>query len=157
MKWVFKRFEELTLDELYKAIKLREEVFVVEQKTFYLDCDGKDFNGWHIFGWDESDSRTSPELACYMRILPPGARFEEMCLSRVVVSPNHRRTGLGRELMDRGLKFVRDNFGNAPLRISAQRYLEKFYSGFGFVTVSEPYLEDAIEHVEMFLQNKSSL
>ncbi len=130
---------DLSTAELYAIMHLRQLVFVIEQKCLYQDLDGLDSLARHI--WAEMPSG----IAAYLRILPAGVKYREVAIGRVVVHPNRRGTGLGRELMRRGLAAV----GNVPVRISAQAHLERFYSELGFQRASEPYDEDGIPHVEM--------
>lgn len=148
LHWKWKPFKELSLEELYVVLALRQEVFAVEQNCVYQDVDGMDQLGWHLMGWQEND------LLAYLRVLPPNSRFAEFCIGRVVVSPKGRRQGYGKELSKEGLKCIEKEFGEVPIRISAQAYLEKFYQDLGFVTDSEEYLEDGIPHVEMMRLNK---
>lgn len=138
LRWYERPFEELSTRELYAILALRSEVFVVEQACVYLDLDGHDPGARHL--WAEADR----VVAC-LRILPPGAKFAEASIGRVVTAPAVRGAGLGRELMRRGLAAV----GPVPVRIAAQLYLERFYRDLGFARVGEPYTEDGIPHVEM--------
>ena len=143
--WKIKAFNELSIHELYEIFRLRLEVFCVEQNAAYQDADGKDLTAYHICGYNEQK-----ELIAYARILPPGVAFNEVSIGRVVSSPKARGTGAGRALFTNALQFAIQKFGNVPVRISAQSYLIKFYSGFGFKTVGEEYLEDSLPHTEMF-------
>ena len=141
--WHLKSFDELTTAELYAILQLRAEVFVVEQECPYLDMDGKDQSSMHLMGWTESF------LGAYTRILPAGLAFDEASIGRVVTSPKLRRTGIGKILMEETLRQLYMLYGQVPVRIGAQRYLEKFYESLGFVKEGEMYLEDNIEHIEM--------
>jgi len=144
MNWIWKKFDDLTLQELYDIMAARQEVFVVGQKCAYLDADGIDAGSWHLLGYRGKD------LVAYLRVVAPGLKYPEMSLGRVLTVPKVRGEGVGRELTAESLKRIESTFGHKPLRISAQAYLEKFYSDFGFKTVSAPYQEDDIPHVEMF-------
>jgi ElaA protein len=137
--WHVRAFAALSAAELYAIVQLRERVFVVEQKCTYLDADGLDQVATHV--WAERDG----ELVAYLRIVPAGAKFAELSIGRVVTAPSVRGTGLGRELMRRGIAEA----GAVPIRIGAQAHLEAFYNELGFVRASEPYDEDGIPHVEM--------
>lgn len=139
MQWTWRTFDELTKAELYAVMRLRQEVFVVEQDCPYLDADGLDQGAMHLLGMDADG------LAAYARVLPPGARYDECCISRVVTAQRTRRTGLGRTLMAECLAHC----GSAPIRISAQAYLQKFYEEMGFRCTRKEYLEDGIPHKEM--------
>lgn len=146
MNWILKKFEALTADELYAILRLRNEVFVVEQDCVYQDADDKDQSSLHLSGWKEN------ELAAYCRIIPPGIAYEECSIGRVVSSPRHRNTGVGRELMNQAIAMALDLFPECPIRIGAQSYLEKFYTTLGFRRCSDEYLEDGIPHIQMLLE-----
>ena len=143
MRWHWKKFENLSATELYEIIHLREQVFVVEQNCAYLDCDGHDTQAWHLSGYIGS------ELAAYLRVLPPGIKYDELSLGRVVTAPETRNCGHGKSLMSEALTNISSTFGPAPIRISAQAHLEKFYRDFGFFAQGAGYLEDGIAHIEM--------
>ncbi len=143
MIWTTKKFTDLSLDELYAILQLRNEVFAIEQNCVYPDMDDKDQPSYHLSGWDHE------KLLAYTRIIPPGIVYDEPSIGRVVTAPCARRAGTGKELMQRSIAEVERLFGKVPIRIGAQVYLRKFYSSFGFTTTSEIYLEDGIEHVEM--------
>jgi ElaA protein len=144
LTWTRTPWADLTRDDLYDALTLRQLVFSVEQECAYLDCDGVDRMCIHIFG-REPDGR----LVAYARVMGPGVQFAEAAIGRVVTHPDVRRTGAGRALMRESIACVTDAYGTGPIRIGAQRYLERFYGSFGFVVASDPYLEDGIPHVEM--------
>ena len=141
--WKLKKFEELSSIELYKIMQLRNEVFVVEQNCVYQDADNKDVSSLHFMGWDNE------KLLAYTRILPPGLSYHQVSIGRVVSSPSARGTGIGRELMLKTIEQVRNIFGEVPIKIGAQLYLQKFYTSLGFQQTSDLYLEDYIEHIEM--------
>lgn len=147
LHWQWKPFQELTLDALYSALALRSEVFVVEQKSLYLDADGHDEAADHLLGWRDDEGRTF--LGAYLRVLPPGEKFDEPSIGRVVTSPRVRGRGVGRELVRRGLEHLDARFPGRGCRISAQLYLQAFYEGFGFKVVTDVYDEDGIPHVQM--------
>lgn len=159
MKWVLKKFDELTVHELYAVLQLRNEVFAVEQNCVYPDMDNKDQLSFHLMGWsgelpDEIHrgiSEQDNKLCAYTRLLPPGLAYAEPSVGRVVTSPSVRGSGAGRELMKRSIESVYDLFGRQPIKIGAQLYLLKFYSSLGFIRTSDIYLEDGIEHIEMVL------
>lgn len=142
--WKIKAFDELNVHELYKIFQLRLEVFAVEQNAPYQDADGKDLKSYHITGYNEN-----AELIAYARIIPAGIAYQEASIGRVVTSPKARGTGAGRELFKNALQFTLQTFGNVPIRISAQSYLIKFYSDFGFKAYGEEYLEDSLPHTGM--------
>jgi ElaA protein len=141
--WSCKSFKDLTNEELYGIFSLRQEVFVVEQNCPYQDADGKDLKSLHVQGLQNG------KLIAYARIVLPGISYKEISIGRVVTSPQARRTGAGRELMHKTMEYIRKDFGNVPIRIGAQMYLQKFYEGFGFVREGDQYLEDGIPHIIM--------
>jgi ElaA protein len=145
--WELKSFGQLGNLELYEMLALRERVFIVEQKCPYPDCDGKDLDALHLLG--RLADPGSSKIVAYLRILKPGVRYAEASIGRVVVAPEFRRMNLGRALTTQGLGAIRNHLGPIAVRISAQAYLEKFYSEFGFVRVGGQYMEDWIPHVEM--------
>ena len=144
MSWELKRFDDLTNKELYDVLRLRVDVFVVEQNCPYPEIDGKDPQSLHLMYWENGD------LVAYARILPPGLSYDEASIGRVIVAESHRGTGLGYELLDRSIKASLAEY-NQPIKIGAQAYLEKYYGAAGFVTVSDVYLEDDIPHIDMLL------
>lgn len=148
IKWQIKKFNELTITELYQILQARVEVFVLEQNCAYQDIDGKDENSFHLFGIDTEIKNGNPIVA-YLRILPPGISYKEPSLGRVITVKSVRKQGLGIELMKRAIEFTENKYQGQGIRISGQLYLEKFYNNLGFETVSDVYLEDDIEHVEM--------
>jgi ElaA protein len=145
--WQWSRFSELTPHDLYAIVRLREAVFIVEQNCPYPDADGRDPGAWHLLGWREG----SPErtLVAYTRVFEPGVRYREGSLGRVVTAPNARGEGIGKALMAEALRRIESLAPGQPIKIAAQRRLEDFYLGFGFRTISAPYEEDGIIHVDM--------
>lgn len=144
--WTCKKFDELSAAELYTILKLRSEVFVVEQNCVYPDIDGKDMQSYHVCGWLNGEL-----LVAYARLLPPGLAFEEASIGRVVSSPAHRKDGYGRTLMQKAIENTQSLFNTSAIRIGAQQYLLEFYKSLGFMASGDPYLEDGIPHVEMVL------
>lgn len=144
--WQSKHFNKLSSEELYQILNLRLAVFVVEQNCPYQDLDGRDSKSFHLTGLDEN-----LDVVAYARILPAGTAFNEVSIGRVCTSKNARGTGAGLALMKNALQLITEQYGKTPVRIGAQRYLTKFYSGFGFEIASEEYLEDNILHIEMLL------
>jgi ElaA protein len=143
MNWTIKKFDELSLDELYNILQLRTEVFIVEQNCVYNDPDGKDQSAWHLMAKEEG------KLVAYTRILPPGVSYNDPAIGRVVTSSSKRRSGLGRELMRRSIEACEKLFGKTSITLSAQVYLQSFYESLGFIVVGEEYLEDGILHIKM--------
>lgn len=145
VRWIHKKFDELTLHELYDILQLRSEVFVVEQQCAFLDADNKDKDSYHVMGWKDH------MLAAYTRLLPPKIVYEEASIGRVVTSPNARNKGIGKELMQYSISVCYSVFGKIPIKIGAQLYLKNFYESFGFRQDSAIYVEDGIDHIEMIL------
>ena len=138
-----KPFHELTVGELYGLLKLRSEVFVVEQQSIYHDLDGCDQNALHLLAQDEQG------LAGYVRILPAGLKYDEPAFGRLVVAPHARKTGLGSTLIHEALSFIQSRWPNYPTRIEAQAYLKDYYTRFGFAPEGEVYSLDGIDHIQM--------
>ena len=145
--WSLKPFNKLTINELYKILQLRSEVFVVEQTCVYQDIDGYDDQCFHLLGFAEIDGET--EIVAYLRIVPPGIKYTEASLGRVVVKASCRKFGYGKKLIAQSLKECKTALNYGDVRISAQKYLERFYTSFGFSSVGDIYDEDGIPHIEM--------
>ncbi len=151
--WRLLPFAALTAHELYDVLTLRQRVFVVEQSCIYLDCDGADAEALHLLGMaadPEDPSRLA--LLAYARLFPPGVKYAEASIGRVTSDPRVRRTGAGRALMREAIAQARASYGNVPIRIGAQRYVERFYASLGFEVSGDPYIEDGIPHIEMLLR-----
>ena len=146
INWQCAAFSALSGKQIYAILKARCEVFVVEQNCIFLDIDGRDETALHLMAWTESDG-----LAAYLRIHGPKTSFKEASLGRVLTTKIFRGTGIGRQLLEQGLKHLAAHYPNQPVRIGAQSYLTDFYGSFGFVADSEEYIEDGIAHVEMLL------
>lgn len=150
MDWEIKKFAELTTDELYEILKIRTEVFIVEQHCAYQDIDSKDKESYHLF------LKEQESITAYMRILPRGISYKELSFGRVLVKENHRKKGLAKEMVQKAITFITEHLNEKEIRISAQSYLQKFYETFGFRQVSDIYLEDGIKHMEMFYQKNTT-
>ncbi len=146
-EWQWSTFAGLSAFDLYQVLQKRQDVFILEQTCLYPDMDGLDLGAHHLLGWRLIDGKR--ELAAYMRVLAPGAKYDEMSLGRVLTAPLARGSGIGRELLAQGIAHAERQHPGYRIRIGAQRHLEKFYGEFGFVTFSEPYDEDGIIHVDM--------
>lgn len=140
-----KTFQELTLSELYNILKLRSEVFVVEQDCVYLDVDGKDEKALHIIGYSDG------ELAAYTRCFKPDDYFKEASIGRVVVNKSHRNKGLAHLIMEESIEAIINRYQSNQIKVSAQTYLKNFYEAHGFKKKGEEYLEDGIPHISMIL------
>ena len=146
LTWICKPFNELTPQELYAVLRLRSEVFVVEQNCVFLDIDNKDQIAYHLLGYKDDG------LVAYTRLLDKNTAYKLMSIGRVVTSPKYRGTGAGKALMEESIKRCYELFGKDEIKIGAQLYLRKFYESLGFKQSSEMYLEDDIEHIEMIKQ-----
>ncbi|MFE3869376.1 GNAT family N-acetyltransferase [Flavobacterium sp. LS2P90] len=143
LKWSIKPFEELSVHELYDLLRLRSEIFVVEQNCVYLDLDGKDKVALHLFGEYEG------KIVAHARLFKAGISFDNASIGRVTVDANYRDRKWGHDLMREAIAGVLLHFGESQIKIGAQLYLKKFYESHGFVQTSEMYLEDDIPHIEM--------
>lgn len=142
--WKCQLFSELTTEELYKILQLRNEVFVVEQNCAYQDCDGKDVYAHHLTAWKDGD------LVAYTRLLPVGISYPNAAsIGRVITSLLIRRQNIGRQLITNSIDKIYQLFGNVSILIGAQLYLKTFYESFSFVQKGGVYLEDGIEHITM--------
>ena len=144
INWDFKPFSKLSTDELYSMMVLRQKVFIVEQDCPYMDADGKDLKSHHLLGYD-----VDGDLVAHLRLVAPGVSYKEMSFGRIVTSDKVRGKGVGKLLMEEGIRQSELLYGKVANRISAQSYLISFYKYFGFKTVGEEYLEDDIPHTEM--------
>ena len=143
MELVIKHFSELTTEELYEILKIRIDVFVVEQNSPYRDIDDKDKDAYHLYLKDEDG------IAAYLRALAAGISFEEPSLGRIVAT--RRGKGYGKEIVCAGIKFVRQKFSADKIKIEAQTYAKGFYEKLGFRQCSEEFVEDGIPHILMVL------
>ncbi len=138
-----KPFEELSLEELYELLRLRSEVFVVEQNCIYQDIDGKDKKAYHALGIYRD------ELVAYARVFSGGDYFENAAIGRVVVRNGFRKSGFGKVIVEHCIKYA-DEVLKAPiLELAAQTYLKRFYKDLGFKAVGGEYMEDGIPHIKM--------
>jgi ElaA protein len=144
IQWQWRSYAELSSLEIHEIFALRQAVFVIEQASLYLDIDGKDLQALHLAAW------SGDKLAAYLRLLAPGVSYpDEPSLGRIVTAKFARGSGIGRELVARGLEKIHELYPTHQIRIGAQAHLHKFYGSFGFVQSSEPYDEDGIMHIEM--------
>ncbi len=138
-----KPFEALSLAELYNVLRLRAEVFIVEQNCVYQDIDNKDQKALHLIGECEG------EIVAYSRLFKAGDYFENASIGRVVIAEKHRDKKWGHQLVQAAIDAIENHFRTTKVTISAQLYLKKFYEDNGFVAIGESYLEDDIPHIEM--------
>lgn len=143
MKFEFKHFNKLALNELYDILKLRAEIFVVEQNCVYNDLDDLDKEAVHMF------YKKGNEIIAYSRLLKPGTRFSEYSIGRVVVKQEERGKELGIKMMEEAKQFIFNEWNAQKIKVSAQKYLQKFYENLGFKIVTNEYMEDGIPHIGM--------
>lgn len=147
LNYICKPFGQLNIYELYQIMKLRQEVFIVEQNCPYLDADGKDLLGHHLLGFDDQN-----ELHCYTRLLPEGVSYTGFSsIGRVINSEKARGKGFGKQLMQLSIQKIKELYPGIPIKIGAQAYLKGFYESLGFVDLGIPYMEDGIPHLIMVL------
>lgn len=143
MDFYVKSFEEVTNIEMYDFLRLRSNIFVVEQECVFLDLDDKDKEAIHVF------IKKNNEVIAYSRLFKPGAYYKEASIGRVVVKKEERKFGFGNELMKLSIQTIKRKFNTNSIKIGAQKYLKKFYQSHGFNQVGEEYLEDGIIHIHM--------
>jgi ElaA protein len=144
IKWECKYFPELSSEEMYRILQLRNEVFIVEQNCCYQDLDNKDLKAYHFCGWKDE------KLVAYTRLLDKGISYPDApSIGRVVTSPSARGQNFGRELMQKSIEEIYRLFGKTTIKISAQVYLKNFYESFSFFQNGDSYIEDFIEHILM--------
>lgn len=145
IEWVCKHHSDLGLEQLYAILKLRSEVFVVEQRCAYLDPDGQDLDGdtCHLMGWE------GDQLVAYLRLLDPESQGGDVVIGRVLTAPAGRGKGLGHQMMEQALKQAEKRWPEVPIYLSAQAHLQGYYGRYGFVVAGEEYLEDDIPHIGM--------
>ncbi len=150
LSWQFKYFTELTTVEFHDLIALRLNAFVMEQNAKYVDLDGKDKKCYHMICRDGFGN-----IVATARIIPAGISYHEVSIGRAVVASEIRGNQFGVELLNRCMIFIKEEFGDVPVRISAQKHLEKFYTRFGFESTTNEYEEAGIHHVEMLYTPKN--
>ena len=143
LKTTIKSFNKLTTNELYAILRLRSEVFVVEQDCVYQDLDDKDIKALHVIGWFNNT------IVAYTRIFNVKLYFDEASIGRVVVDKKYRSKGFGKDIMNASIDAIKKHYNQTQIKISAQTYLLKFYNDLGFKKQGNPYLEDGIPHTAM--------
>ena len=146
IKYSWKTFKELSIDDLYAILHLRQKVFVMEQDCPYIDADFSDQDAFHLVGYDEKNT-----LIAYLRAFPPNIKYEGASMGRIVVEEGMRNKSIGKEITNIGVSFLRENYPDHEIIISAQHRLQKFYEKLGFNARGEVYLEDDIDHIQMFI------
>lgn len=144
LNFIVKNFNDLSPSELYQILKLRFDIFVVEQNCIYNEYDNYDQNAIHIQLFDEKNNL----IAC-SRIIAPNVKYKEATFGRFVLNKNERGKGIADKLADETIIQLYKAFGKIPIKIEAQAYLENFYEKFGFKAISEPYDWDGIMHIDM--------
>ena len=148
LRWRCLPFDALDVHTLYRLLRLRSEVFVVEQNCVFQDMDNADAACHHLLG-EQTGGQGESRLLAYARLVPAGLKFPEASIGRVVTDPAGRAAGLGHALMQSALRELQALWGPQPIRIGAQAHLEAFYNRHGFVSDDKPYVEDGIPHLEM--------
>lgn len=147
MQWHVKRFDELSLTELYQILKVRVDVFVVEQECPYPEIDGIDPNCVHLFLKDQN------EIVTYARLVPKGILEPYPMIGRIIVNQKYRKSGYGRALLNQAISIITTEWKEDAIKLQGQTYLQAFYQSLGFEAVSDPYLEDGIPHIDMIRKN----
>ena len=145
LTWHIKSFKELSQEELYEALKIRAEIFVVEQNCPYNDLDNKDHIAKHVLG------KEGEKIVAYSRIFKEGDFYKgHASIGRILISGEKRKKKIGNELVEKSINYCKENFPGAEIKISAQFHLKSFYQKAGFVYKGETYLEDGIPHCSMY-------
>ncbi|MBH68936.1 MAG: GNAT family N-acetyltransferase [Rhodospirillaceae bacterium] len=143
-EWTCAELKRISVTRLHEILKIRQQVFIIEQTCIYSDIDDYDILSSHLLGINKQD-----ELIAYCRIIPPGTIYEEAAIGRVLVEKKYRGMGLGRELMLEAHKHCRTLYGTRVVRLNAQEYLKKFYESLGYRFIAGPHDEDGVLHIEM--------
>ena len=144
LEWSCSSFCELNNNQLHQIVRMRQQIFIIEQKCIYEDIDEFDMISSHI------QARKNDELAAYCRVLPAGSQYEEVSIGRVMVSKKFRNHGLGRRLMEEAHDWCESNFKSSRIRLNAQYYLESFYHSLQYISISPPYDDEGVLHIEMY-------
>ena len=144
LRWDFLAFDRIDTATLYELLRLRSEVFVVEQQCVFQDMDNTDQQAMHLLGRDGQG-----RLAAYARCFGPGVKYAEASIGRVITADHARGSGAGHVLMREAVARVSAHWGAPAIRIGAQARLQAFYEQHGFQVASDPYIEDGIPHIEM--------
>ena len=144
IKLIWKEYKDLSSDELYAILHLRQKVFVLEQNCPYIDADYSDQDAFHLLAYKDND------LIGYLRAFKPGIKYEGSSLGRIVTEINSRGLGVGKMITIEGVNFLRKEYSNYEIVISAQHRLQHFYIDLGFTPRGEVYLEDNIDHIQMY-------
>ena len=143
--FAWKKFNELSIDDLYAILNLRQQVFVLEQNCPYIDADYSDQDAFHLLGLLDN------KLVAYLRAFPPNIKYAGSSMGRIVVQESQRKQDIGKDITKIGINFLKERYPDSEIVISAQHRLEQFYCDLGFASRGEVYLEDDIDHIQMFL------
>ena len=141
--WSSVRFADLSPLDVHDILRLRQDVFVIEQNCIFHEIDGRDPKAVHVLG------RRDGRLVAYARVFTPGAMYDEASIGRIATDPSVRGTGLGHELFRESLRITQELAPGAPIRLAAQAHLERFYGAYGFVGMGDRYMDDGIVHLDM--------
>ena len=150
INYIWKPFADLSIDELYTIIHLRQKVFIIEQNCPYIDADFTDQDAFHLLAYKDKD------LIGYLRAFRPGIKYEGSSLGRIVTEIDSRGLGIGKEITEIGVNFLLKKYPKHEIVISAQHRLKNFYNQLGFIARGEIYLEDDIDHIQMYLPPKEN-
>ncbi|MBD5233638.1 MAG: GNAT family N-acetyltransferase [Bacteroidales bacterium] len=139
-----KRFEELTIAELYEILRCRAEVFIVEQESIYQDIDELDKHSTHLYIEDNG------KIKAYLRVIDPGVKFAAGSIGRVLVMKEYRGQGLARPIMAKAIEIASSKADT--IEIEAQSYLLEFYKSLGFIPISEEFILEGRAHISMMLK-----
>ena len=151
MRWILKKFQDLTVDEFHDILQLRINVFIIEQNCPYPELDDKDKIAYHLFGINKEN-----KIIAYTRIFKPGDYYKEAAFGRVAVHQDYRNQKTGFQLVEQTIIETHKLFGNINIKIGAQTYLNNFYQSFGFHQVGDDYIEDGIPHIHMLINKLSN-
>jgi ElaA protein len=147
IQWHCKTFDELSTSQLYDILRIRQDVFIIEQQCIYPDLDNLDQQSRHLFAYDEDTTA----MVAYLRIIPAKLQYPQASFGRVLTTSQARGTGIGKTLISKAIEQIRLDAPQQAIKISAQLYLQTFYQGFGFKVISDVYDEDGIDHISMLL------
>ena len=148
VEWLYLPFTDLSIHDVHDILKLRQDIFVVEQDCAFHDIDGRDPFCDHLLA-RLVDGKAAESLVAYLRIVPPGKYFTEIALGSIITAQSVRGSGIGTLLIEKGIDLVEEVYGPSDIRISAQAHLETYYNKFGFLKAGDPFDEDGIMHIEM--------
>ena len=146
--FIWHNFDSISKEELYDILSLRQKVFIIEQNCFYEDLDYSDQDANHLLLYRNN------KLICYSRVFPPGVKYKNASIGRIVTDIDYRGKGFGKSITNESIEFIKKNFPQSDITISAQYRLIHFYEDLGFKKEGRTYLEDGIDHIKMDLRVK---